>query len=119
MKIYLTKQDAVYGLHKSGYTHDFQIAGNDLLWVQEKIFVRAGDFIIDEYHQFTDRFQKGAGIIIFGVVAPHHNVKGILLRHYTANSMKVPPVVLKKLKDMLTCGAPRKYLKIIQPVKIK
>ena len=101
MKIYLSKYDAIYGLHKSGYTHDFQIAGNDLLWIQEKIFVRAGDFVIDEYHQFSDHRRKGAGIIVFGVVVPSHGVKGILIRHYRTDCLKVPPVILKKIKDLL------------------
>jgi hypothetical protein len=82
MKIYLTEQDAIYGLHRNGYTDDFQIAGNNLLWVQEKVFVCAGDFVIDECHQFTDHSRKGEGIIVLGVVAPCHNIKGILIRHY-------------------------------------
>lgn len=105
MKMYQTKQDAVYGLHQNGYTHDFQIAGNDLLLLQEKILVRAGDFIIDECHQFTDHSQKGTSMIVFGIAAPYHNVKGILIRHYTRNSLMTPPVILKKVKDMLLCNS--------------
>jgi len=81
MKMYLTEQDAVYGLHRNGYTHDFQIAGADLLWIEEKVFVRAGDFVIDECHQFTDHSRKGEDIIVLGVVALSHNIKGILIRH--------------------------------------
>jgi hypothetical protein len=100
MKIYLTEQDVICDLHAKGFIYDFQIAGNDLLWVQEQVFVRAGDFAIKEYHQFNDRSQKGSGIIVLGVVALYHNVKGILLRHYSSHSLKTPPVVLKKLKDL-------------------
>jgi hypothetical protein len=99
MKIYLTELDAIYELHKIGYTHDFQMSGNDLLWIQEKILVRAGDFVINEYHEFIDHSRKGAGIIVFGVVALYHNVKGILIRHYTTNTLKTPPVILKKIRD--------------------
>jgi hypothetical protein len=104
MQIYLTEQDAVCELHAKGFTHDFQIAGNDLLWVQEQVFVRAGDFAIKECHQFSDRSQRGAGIIVFGVVAIYHNVKGILIRHYSNNSLKTPPAILKKLKDLFVCS---------------
>jgi hypothetical protein len=104
MKIYLTEQDAVCDLHEKGFIQDFQILGNDLMWVQEKLLVRAGEFVIKECHQFNGRSQKGAGIMIFGVIALYHNVKGILIRHYTNNSLKIPPVILKKLKDLFICS---------------
>ena len=104
MKIYLTPQDAVCDLHAKGFIHDFQISGNDLLWVQEKLCVRAGEFAIRECHHFNERSQKNAGIIIFGVIALYHNVKGILIRHYTNNTIKTPPVILKKLKDLFICS---------------
>ncbi|QNA45903.1 hypothetical protein [Lacibacter sediminis] len=101
MKIYYTVKDAVCDLHEKGFTHDFQISGNDLLWVQQQCFVRTGDFSIKEYHQFRDRSEKGAGIIVFGVVALYHNVKGILIRHYSTKSFKTPPVLLKKMNDLI------------------
>ena len=105
MKIYMTKQDAIFGLHQNGYTYDFQISGNDLLWVQKKIFIRAGDFFINECHHFIDASQKQKGMIILGVVAPYYGTKGIVIRHYASNTLRVPPVVLKKLKDMLVYSA--------------
>ena len=101
MKIYLTKQDAIFGLHQNGYAHDFHISGNGLLWVQEKLHVRAGDFFISECYDFTDGLQKQNGIIILGVIAPCYSAKGIIIRHYTRNALKLPPVVLKKLRGML------------------
>lgn len=101
MKIYLSKYDAIHGLHKSGYTYDFEFAGNDLLWIQEKIIVRVGEFVIEEYHQFNDPVLSGAGVIVFGLVAPCHGVKGILIRHYTKACFKAPPVILKKMEDLL------------------
>ena len=104
MKIYLTVQDAVFDLHEKGFSHDFQIAGNDLMWVQEKFLLRAGEFAIKEWHQFGDSSRKGTGTIILGVVAVCHNVKGILIRHYTKRSLKIPPVLLKKLNDLFICS---------------
>ncbi len=100
MKIYLTEQDAICGMHEKGFIHDFQIIGNDLFWIQEQLFVRAGDFTIKECHQFNDLSQKGAGLIIFGIVALYHDAKGILIRHYSKNCQKNPPVILKKLNDL-------------------
>lgn len=109
MKIYLTKYDAIYGLHKSGYTHDFQIAGNDLLWVQEKIFLDAGNFVIDQYHKFSDDEIEGRGIIVFGVVAAFDAVKGILIRHYKRGGLKVPPAKCRKIQKSLSYSAEKGF----------
>jgi len=100
MKIYFTEQEAVCGLHENGFTHDFQIIGNDLLWVQEQVLVRAGDFAIKECHQFNNSSIKGTGIIVFGIVSLYNNAKGILIRHFSKNCRKTPPVILKKLNDL-------------------
>ena len=100
MKNYLTGSDAVDKLHKNGFTNDFQLYGNDLLWVQEKLFIRAGEFSILEYHKI---YQPGAGkeeLIIFGIVAPYHNIRGILLNHYRSYTDVVPPVIVKKLNEL-------------------
>lgn len=104
MEIYLTAPDAVFDLHKKGFSHDFQISGNDLMWVQEKFLLRAGEFAIKEWHQFKDSSRKETGIIILGVVAVCHNVKGILIKHYSGRSLKLPPVLLKKLNDLFICS---------------
>jgi hypothetical protein len=38
MKNSFNKQEAVIDLHEKGFTDDFQLIGNDLLWVQGKTF---------------------------------------------------------------------------------
>jgi hypothetical protein len=44
MKTYLNGPDAISDLHKKGFENDFQLSGNDLFWVQENLFIRAGVF---------------------------------------------------------------------------
>ena len=100
MKSYINGIDAVADLHEKGFTNDFQLVGNDLLWVQEHIFLRAGEFSILEYHRITDLGDKMNELVIFGIIAPHHNIKGILLNHYKSYTPTTPPVLVKKLKEL-------------------
>jgi hypothetical protein len=105
MEIYLSKAAAIAGMHRRGFTNDFQLFGNDLLWIQEKIFIRMGDFTILEYHRFLHESNKSCDTILFGVYSYHHNVKGILLNDYACYTDKTPPVIVKKLNEMnLACA---------------
>jgi hypothetical protein len=53
MRISLSCLDAIDNMHRKGFICDFQLTGNGLLWVQEKINIRDGDFCISEYHTFS------------------------------------------------------------------
>jgi hypothetical protein len=75
MKTYSNKIDAISDLHRQGFTDDFQLAGNDLLWVQENLLIRVGEFAIAEYYKIEES-------IVIGIVALHHNIKGILLGRF-------------------------------------
>ena len=100
MNIYPNRTDVISDLHERGFTNDFQLIGNDLLWVQEKLFIRAGEFSILEYFKISDSSNKQDEIIIFGIIALYHNIKGILLDHYKSYSDVTPPVIVKKLKEL-------------------
>ncbi len=100
MKIYFTKQGAVADLHQKGYTHDFQLLGNDLFWVQQKKIIPAGDFSVLECHRFCGNSTGETEMIIIGVLAIYHNVKGILINHYTTYTKDTPPVIARKIKEM-------------------
>ncbi len=100
MKPYLTGADAVSDLHKKGYTNDFQLYGNDLLWIQEKIFIRVGEFDIVECHKIIDPKNNMDQLIVFGIYASWYNVKGILVNHYKNYTNITPPVIQKKLNEM-------------------
>ena len=79
MQIYLTDADAVSKLHKNGFTNDFQLVGNELWWVQEKLCIKMGEFTILECHKIAER---GSSVIVFGIITTDHNIKGILISHY-------------------------------------
>jgi hypothetical protein len=81
MRHYLTGTDAVSDLHKSGFINDFQFLGDDLLWVQEKIVIRVGEFAILECHKIKEPNSKADELMVFAIVAPYLNIKGILVNH--------------------------------------
>ena len=93
MKSYLNKTDVIIDLHKQGFTDDFQLVGNDLLWIQENIFIRVGEFAIAEYHKIEES-------MVFAIVALHYNIKGILLSRIKTNSNATAPVLIKKLNEL-------------------
>jgi len=100
MKTYLNGPDAISDLHRKGFINDFQLYGNDLLLVQENIFIRAGEFTILEYHHITDARKNNNELVVFGIVAPYHNIKGILLNHYKHYTYNTPPVITRKLNEL-------------------
>jgi hypothetical protein len=99
MKNYLSRTDIISDLHRKGFTNDFQLFGNDLLWVQGKFFIRAGEFSILEYFKVNDAKNSMNELVVFGIIAPGHNIKGILLNHYKSYTDDTPPVLIKKLKE--------------------
>jgi hypothetical protein len=91
--------DAIIDLHERGYCQDFVLFGNDLLWIQEKIFIRSKDFSILECHQFAHPDGNNEDLIILGVLATDNNVRGILMNHYTYSS-KMPQSIVAKLRKL-------------------
>jgi len=100
MKIYSNGPDAIYDLHKKGFSNDFQIFGNDLLWVQENVSIRAGEFAILEYHKISGSNSDKNELTVFGIIAFYHNIKGILIRHNKNDAGHTPPVLVKKLSEL-------------------
>jgi hypothetical protein len=98
-KNHLHYADAIIDLHERGYCQDFVLFGNDLLWVQEKIFIRNNDFSILECHQFGHPDGQQEDLVILGVMATSDNVRGILMNHYTYTS-KMPEAIISKLHKL-------------------
>ena len=93
MKNYINKTDVIIDLHRQGFTDDFKLVGNDLLWIQENVFIRVGEFAIAEYYKIEES-------IVFGIVALHHNIKGILLSRIKTDPNSMAPVLIKKLNEL-------------------
>ena len=79
MKIYSNGPEAIYDLHKKGYSNDFQLLGNDLVWVQENVSIRAGELAILEYYKIPSSKHDKNILTVFGIFALYHNIKGIFI----------------------------------------
>ena len=101
MSIYLTEKKAIIGLHEKGFTEDFQIRGNDLFWVREKVIIRVGEFSIIECHSFCGTGNNKLEKIILGIYMLSANVKGILINSPGHPVRKTPPVLRKKLSELM------------------
>ena len=101
MKIYSNATDAISELHLQGFTNDFHLSGNDLLWVQEGHLIRAGEFAIIKYYKIVDPRKKTNGLMVFGIIALYHNIKGILLNRFKNNSNGIPPVLIRKINETI------------------
>jgi hypothetical protein len=84
MKSNFKKQDVVINLHERGFTNDFQLIGNDLLWVQGKTYLPKQDHSVLELYKFTRKDKSTIhSDVILGIQSLQHNAKGILIHHFT------------------------------------
>ena len=100
MKHYTSAAAAISDMHERGFTSDFQLFGNDLLWVQEKKFIRAGDFAIIECHHFWNPASYQFDLVLYGIIATHYNMRGILFQNGTSQAGVQPPVIVKKVNEL-------------------
>jgi len=97
---YTTAVEAIAGMHECGFSNDFQLSGNDLLWVQQKVFIHMGEFAILEYHRLWYLSAGKSDLSLFGIMATYHNVRGILIINHTLGGAGHPPVILKKMNEL-------------------
>src|SRR5687767_4139811 len=102
MKIYLTTHATVSQLRKNGFTNDFRLSGNCLLWLQKRVLIEAAKFYIPECHRITNTKKNMEEFVVFAIIVPYFNIKGILINHYEDYTKNTPPIVIKKLAQLNT-----------------
>jgi hypothetical protein len=96
MNKYCCYRDVIDDLNKRGFTNDFVLFGDDLLWIQQKIFIQSTDFSIEECHCSGHPNGKLEDLVVLGILAISKNVKGVLLNHYSY-TMPTPNSIISKL----------------------
>jgi hypothetical protein len=89
MKVYVSKREAIIGLHERGFTEDFEMSGDNVWWIQQKTFLSSMNFELMESYFFPD--EKGKETIILAVMVNGYCAKGILILHQKNNSNKTSP----------------------------
>ena len=101
---YSCYQDAIQSLKERGYVHDFILFDNDLMWMQNKIFIKSDDFSILECHRLNHPGGHIEDFVVLGILAISANIKGILLNHYSY-TVNIPTVIVGKLNKMNQCAS--------------
>lgn len=96
MKVYTSEWEAISDLHERGFTEDFELSGDDLLWIQQKIIFQPGDFVISECHHFG--YSSGQELVIYTVLSDFYFAKGILLTHHKSLTDKASAIGYRLLK---------------------
>ena len=91
--------DVIVDMHKKGFCDDFLLFGCDLLWVQEGIIIRSGDYNLIVCYEVLKSNRANPGIILCGVEVISFNVKGILIYH-NINESYAPPAIMQKLEEL-------------------
>ncbi|MEO5892219.1 MAG: hypothetical protein ABIQ31_18370 [Ferruginibacter sp.] len=95
----LNYQLAMIDLHKRGYLEDFILFGNNLFWIQEKAFIQARDFSIQECYRFAHPEGNDEDFLVLAVSAVNDTIKGILLNHFSFAD-KSPYTIISKLRNV-------------------
>jgi hypothetical protein len=88
-------------LHQNGFDHDFTFSGNEILWVQQKKFIRAGDFAILEWHWLYKEGKKAKKMLVIGLSALPQGAKGILIVDPKNGHSQKPPILIKKFNELI------------------
>lgn len=78
MKTKYNWSSIVIYLHEKGFTNDFRMLNNELIWIQENISITTDDFLILECHRVTSNVSGKDHMLIFGILIFPYFEKGIL-----------------------------------------
>jgi len=92
---YETLLEAINGLRKKGYTHDFNLKEESL--ISDDITLRPKDFRINEFHRFEGESNPDDSSIVYAIES-NNGIKGILVNGWGAYSETTSAEMVEKLK---------------------
>lgn len=99
MKGYLDKAAAIIDLHERGFSEDFKVVGDRILWIQRKLFFRQKDLSLLAAYHFIER--DGSKLLILGASLLPHFAAGIIMWQFTHASDRTPVIINNKIKELL------------------
>ena len=100
MEGYLNKAAAIIDLHERGFSEDFKIVGDKILWIQRKLFFTVKNLSLVEVYRFIER--DGSELLILGASLLPHFAPGILMWQFKHPTDGAPALILDKIKDLMT-----------------
>jgi hypothetical protein len=93
MEFYVSERAAIIGLHENGFTEDFAFSGNNILWVQQRVFLSPEEVTVIELHRFGST--PGHKMTIVALISNFYCVKGILITHQMSHRVENMSVINK------------------------
>lgn len=92
-----TLSQAINGLVKLGYAHDFNIQGECIVCHSENIVLSPDDFQIDHVYRFEGDSDPEYQSILYAISSPKYGVKGTLVNGYGPSSDEIATKMIEKL----------------------
>ena len=99
MELCLDKSATIVDLQLRGFSEDFKVVGDRILWVQRKLFFRPEDFNLVEAHNFTER--DGRELMVVGASLLPHFADGIFILHFEHEFDGRQVLINNKIKELL------------------
>ncbi|MDQ3016339.1 MAG: phosphoribosylpyrophosphate synthetase [Bacteroidota bacterium] len=93
---YSTLSEAINGLHKEGYTLDFNLKNHCIECVAIDLTIHPEAFNVDKYYRFEGISDPGDNSIVYAISA-ETGEKGVLVDAYGMYSESLTPQMIRKL----------------------
>ncbi len=98
---YGTLSETINGLKKAGYTVDFNIPEEYMVYNQAGLILSPDDFEIDKVFRFEGETNPDDQSILFAISSTKSGMKGLLVNGYGISSDEIFNNVIEKLKTHL------------------
>ncbi|TKK71004.1 phosphoribosylpyrophosphate synthetase [Ilyomonas limi] len=95
---YGTLSQTVDGLKQEGYTLDFNIQGECIVYHQRNTKLSPDDFEIDKVYRFEGESNPGDEAIVYALSSPGFGVKGVLVNGYGISADETSAKMVEKLQ---------------------
>ncbi|PPK98920.1 hypothetical protein [Parapedobacter indicus] len=94
--------EVVYELDEQGYTEEFRIKDEKLLWVEKSVKYNADQFEIDHAYRLESSDTAEDSSLVYGISIPKKGIKGILIDAFNTLSSLEDNFVIHKIRSAET-----------------
>jgi len=95
---YGTLSETINGFKREGYTLDFNIREEYLVYHQADMILSPDDFEIDKVFRFEGEPNPDDQSILYAISSPKFGTKGLLVNDYGISSDEISNTLIEKLK---------------------
>jgi hypothetical protein len=95
---YGTLTETILGLKREGYTIDFNLGIECLVYQEIPIILSPDEFIIDKVYRFEGASNPDDQSILYAISSSKYNAKGLLVNGYGISAVKETHALIEKLR---------------------